>query len=163
VIKFHLNPGEITNPPVVRTISCPSSVTFMSLHQAIQTAFDWATTHSFDFAVKDPDFDHASGGGNPLLDMIKQSMNMTGKPVGTMGNDESMPREYMLRVTEPAEPAGGGQFGPGAIDRMHEGRRRHPRTVEKSSEKYKLWRLFDNAEYQGELMTGPVQTEYREG
>jgi hypothetical protein len=63
VIKLHLNPGEVTNPPVVRTISCPSSVTFMALHQAIQTAFDWATTHSFDFAVKEPDFDHAAGGG----------------------------------------------------------------------------------------------------
>jgi hypothetical protein len=65
VIKLHLNPGEITNPPVVRTISCPSSMTFMALHQAIQTAFDWATTHSFDSAVKDPDFDHAAGGGEP--------------------------------------------------------------------------------------------------
>ena len=84
-------------------------------------------------------------------------MNMSGKPVGTMGNDENMPREYMLRVTEPAEPAGGGQFRPGAIDQMHEGRPQHPRTVGTSSEKYKLWQLFDNTEDQGQLTTGPDQ------
>lgn len=45
VIKFHLAPGDIVDPPVVRTISFPSSVTFMALHEAIQTAFNWATTH----------------------------------------------------------------------------------------------------------------------
>lgn len=81
---------------------------------------------------------------------IQQSMNMSGKSVGAMGNDETMPREYMLRVTEPVGPSQA-PFGGGAIDRMHEGRRRHPRTVEKNSEKYKLWQLFDNTEYQGEL------------
>lgn len=60
-----------------------------------------------------------------------------------MGNDdEGMSREYMLRLVDPVDGLAGG------IDRMHEGRKRNPRTVEKKAEKWPLWKLFDNAEYQ---------------
>src|SRR5689334_1351398 len=54
IIEFHLAPAQITNPPVTRTLSCPAHVVFYVLHLALQTAFGWATTHSFDFAVMDP-------------------------------------------------------------------------------------------------------------
>ncbi|KAH6982378.1 mynd domain-containing protein, partial [Ilyonectria destructans] len=56
IVKFHLAPGQITNPPVTRTLSCPAHAVFYVLHLALQTAFGWATTHSFDFAVVDPDY-----------------------------------------------------------------------------------------------------------
>ncbi|KAL2015283.1 hypothetical protein VTK56DRAFT_5908 [Thermocarpiscus australiensis] len=52
---------------------------------------------------------------------------------------ESTPREYMLRLTDSA---------PWKIDEMHEVMRKHPRTVEKKAGDYKLWQMFDNAQYQ---------------
>jgi len=63
------------------------------------------------------------------------------------GRSASMPREYILRITDPvsSNPFSG-------IDRMHEGGRRHPRTAEKDSQYFKLWQLLDNAEYQGESL-----------
>lgn len=47
-------PGRITDPAVVRTLSCPADAPFYALRLALQTAFGWSTTHSFDFAVTDP-------------------------------------------------------------------------------------------------------------
>lgn len=32
---------------------------------------------------------------------------------------------------------------------MHEGARRHPRTLEKPASKFKLWQMFDNEEWKG--------------
>lgn len=140
VIKFHLCPGRITDPPVVRTLSCPADAPFYALHLSLQKAFGWEATHSFDFAVKDPDYVVPE---NPMLMMMQQTMNMNNSPGGRMGNDETMSREYMLRVVNPLD---GDLAG---IDQMHEGRRRHPRTVEKMANKWELWRLFEKAEYQG--------------
>ncbi|KAH8743583.1 mynd domain-containing protein, partial [Diaporthe sp. PMI_573] len=56
IIKFYLCPGHITNPEVVRTLSCPADAVFYHLHMVLQVAFGWGTTHSFDFAVKDPSY-----------------------------------------------------------------------------------------------------------
>jgi hypothetical protein len=126
---------------VVRTLSCPADAPFLLLHTALQIAFGWAAYHSFDLAVKDPAYVLPA---NPLEIIMRQNMNLMGKDVrSAVGNDESMPREYMLRVVGPTQGEGAG------IDRMHEGRRRHPRTVEKNSAKWPLWKVFDNAEYQG--------------
>jgi hypothetical protein len=64
-----------------------------------------------------------------------------------MGNDASLLRGCVLRVIDNpvVDQMGGG------IDRMHEGRRRHPRTVEKGGLKTSLWQVLDKAEYQGEF------------
>jgi hypothetical protein len=40
-IKFYLCPDEITDPLVIRTLSCPATATFDELHQALQVAFQW--------------------------------------------------------------------------------------------------------------------------
>ncbi|RYP79594.1 hypothetical protein DL769_002904 [Monosporascus sp. CRB-8-3] len=105
------------------TLSCPADAPFFALHTALQIAFGWAHTHSFGFAA----------------------MTMNKNPGEAMANDEGMSREYMLWLVDPAE---GGYAG---IGHMYEGRRRHPRTVERKSEKWPSWKLFDNAEYQDRL------------
>ncbi|KAL2193294.1 mynd domain-containing protein, partial [Corynascus similis CBS 632.67] len=56
IIKFQLCPEDIADPPVERTLSCPADAPFYLLHLALQTAFGWATTHSFDFAIRDLDY-----------------------------------------------------------------------------------------------------------
>ncbi|KAK4096805.1 hypothetical protein N658DRAFT_527479 [Parathielavia hyrcaniae] len=141
ILKFHLHPERITDPPVVRTLSCPADMPFVLLHMALQIAFGYAATHSFDFAVKDPAYALPD---DPFETVMRQSMMLMGKDIRTaVGNDESMPREYILRVVDPVSEQGM------AVNEVHEPRRRHPRTVEKSSAKWDLWKLFDNPEYQG--------------
>src|SRR5262245_38859331 len=56
ILKFHLEPERIQDPPVTRTVSCMAEATFYHLHMALQIIFGWATTHSFDFAVQNPDY-----------------------------------------------------------------------------------------------------------
>ncbi|EFX04015.1 mynd domain containing protein [Grosmannia clavigera kw1407] len=72
IVKFHLSPGNITNPEVVRTLSCPADTSLYHLHVALQVAFGWATTHSFDFAVKDPSYREPDN----VMDVIKRKMLM---------------------------------------------------------------------------------------
>lgn len=62
-----------------------------------------------------------------------------------------MPREYLLCVVDPVGLEGVG----GGIDRMHEGRRRHPQTVEKRADDWVLSKLFEKREYQDGLLTSP--------
>ncbi|KAK0708495.1 mynd domain-containing protein, partial [Lasiosphaeris hirsuta] len=54
IIEFHLRLSDIVNLPVVCTLSCPADAPFYTLNLALQVAFGWATTHSFDFAVMNP-------------------------------------------------------------------------------------------------------------
>lgn len=61
------------------------------------------------------------------------------QPGGTYTNPDSAQRQYVMRV----KPKGY------RIDSMHEGQRRHPRTLEKPASKFKLWRMFDNEEWKG--------------
>ncbi|KAK3375624.1 hypothetical protein B0T24DRAFT_571961 [Lasiosphaeria ovina] len=57
-----------------------------------------------------------------------------------------MSREFLLRVVDPVGFDQSNGFS--GVDRVHEGRRRHPRTIEKPSEDFKLWQLFDDPKYQ---------------
>jgi hypothetical protein len=124
---------------VVRTLSCPADAVFYHLHLVLQVAFGWATTHSFDFAVLHPDYTPPTN----IMDAIRLRM-----AVDQNGgqNDASAPREYLFRVVDPVERT---IFS--GIDRMHEGSRRHPNTPEKMADKYKLFQLFDDQKYQGEV------------
>ncbi|KAK3332742.1 hypothetical protein B0T19DRAFT_473560 [Cercophora scortea] len=137
IIKVRLAPGDITNPPVERTLSCPADAPFYMLHMALQTAFGWATTHSFDFAIVDPDY--APPDYTDIMDIIRDRMAVD-QPGG---RPASSPREYLIRVVDPVQS----QFS--GIDRMHEGSRKHPNTVEKPSEKFLLHQLLDDPKYQG--------------
>lgn len=54
VLRIHLEPENIVTPPIIRELSCPANATFHQLHRVLQVAFSWATTHTYDFIVKDP-------------------------------------------------------------------------------------------------------------
>src|SRR6266536_5631250 len=56
LLEIRLSSSDISNPPITRTISCPANATFQSLHHAIQIAFGWSTTHTYDFVIKDPSY-----------------------------------------------------------------------------------------------------------
>ena len=126
--------ATITDPPVERTLSCPSTATFSQLHQALQTAFGWATTHTYDFAILDPEYRTVGmeeDEENSMLDMIQRSMGKV---------NPNSPREYALRMVTKST-------GPGVpIDAMHDGQRKHPRTVDKPASSTKLFQVLDTAQ-----------------
>ncbi|KAL3960308.1 hypothetical protein ACCO45_005425 [Purpureocillium lilacinum] len=140
IVKFHLSPDDIASPPVTRTLSCPSHAVFYMLHMALQTAFGWATTHSFDFAVVDPRTARTTTSWASSTGAWPRGRRAGLPPAST-------PREYVLRVVDPVEQT---MFS--GIDRMHEGMRRHPNTTEKKADKFKLFEMFDDARFQGHKM-----------
>lgn len=123
LLKFQLCPGNITNPDVVRVLSCPSNATFHDLHSALQLAFSWASTHSFDFRILDPDYEEPEFSIESI-----QAMFMSGLSADS-------PRENLLRIVEKGVS---GRMALFQVDRMHEKQRKHPRTAEKDSHKTKL-------------------------
>ncbi|KAK0750720.1 MM3350-like domain-containing protein [Schizothecium vesticola] len=135
IIEFHLSPEDIKDPPVKRTLSCQADPAFEDLHSALQDAFGWASTHSYDFAVLDPSYDATA------IDMFQMMENRRAmsQPSGTNMNPASAQRENVMRV----KPKGH------HIDSMHEGQRRHPRTLQKWADKFKMWQMFDNEEWKG--------------
>lgn len=60
ILKVDLLPRFITNPRISRTLSCPATATFATLHQALLVAFGWANTHLYDFDI----FDHNNARGH---------------------------------------------------------------------------------------------------
>lgn len=104
---------------------------------ALQDAFGWTSTHSYDFAaVVDPSFDPATF---DMFQFMQNRMAMS-QPGAPNMNPESTQREYVMRV----KPKGHGH-----IDSMHEGQRRYPRTLEKPASQFKVWQMFDNEEWKG--------------
>lgn len=71
------------------------------------------------------------------------------------GNQGANPREFLMRIVQDeARPEEwkvlmkkGNRVG--YIDRMHEGYRRHPRTLEKFEHKYKMFRLLEDPVHRG--------------
>jgi len=137
LLHFHLCPDIIDDPPVTRTLACPATATFHELHLALQIAFNWASTHAYDFAVQDPTYDPDQSGG--VQELIERFTS------GTQGCDPNLPREFLIRVTTPANN-NSMMF---QIDRMHEAMRQHPRTVEKDARKTKLFQVLDDQQYAG--------------
>ncbi|KAF2277908.1 uncharacterized protein EI97DRAFT_488020 [Westerdykella ornata] len=131
VLKFHLCPQYIVNPPVIRTLSVPATATLETLHKALQIAFGWAGTHAYDFAVLDPAFEPPTA-----AEYMEQGMKMDMRGDGMLGFED--PREYIVRVVHKPEEYVRGY----KIDRMHEGRRRHPRTEERRSDRTKVYELW---------------------
>jgi hypothetical protein len=99
---------------------------------ALQIAFNWADTHAYDFAVQDPTYEPDESGG--VVGYVKKLMNRDPDP--------NLPREFLIRVSTPANNSIMFQ-----IDRMHEGRRKHPRTLEKDARKTKLFQVLDDDRY----------------
>ncbi|MCJ1358543.1 MAG: hypothetical protein MMC33_008543 [Icmadophila ericetorum] len=52
-------PGKVIDPSITRTLSCPTTATFEDLHHAIQIAFQWSRSFTYDFKIQieDPDAD----------------------------------------------------------------------------------------------------------
>lgn len=139
VIKFHLHPGKIINPPVIRTLSCPSDADLYTLHLALQLAFGWATRHTFDFAVLNPD--HV-----PIPeDNISQRAQLLEIQVATGQNPASMTPEYLIRFTDPITQT---RYHQGT-DQSFACQRRHPRTKQKNADKHKLYQLLDDPQWAG--------------
>ncbi|TVY43687.1 Uncharacterized protein LOCC1_G004653 [Lachnellula occidentalis] len=90
----NLHPRFITNPRVTRTLSCPATATFASLHQALIVAFGWANTHLYDFDV----FDHSDvrgrenrfSGGNPMFKITATSEESDPEESDYESDDESL-------------------------------------------------------------------------
>lgn len=137
-LKVQLRPGDIDNPAIWRTLSCPAVATFEQLHRALQIAFGWATTHTYDFRVKDSDYkpeEHEEDEAT-MIQRLTAAFHRGRQ-------SHNAPRENLLRII--AKPEGG--FG--AIDDMHSGMRSHPQTPEKRSDKLKLYEILEDARYRG--------------
>lgn len=94
IIEFHLAPEHIKDPSVKRTLSCPAESTFEELHMALQDAFGWAFTHSYDFAVLDLSYDASA---IDIFQTMQNRMAMS-QPGGTNMNPDSAQRQYVMRV-----------------------------------------------------------------
>ena len=47
--------GEVRDPPIERTLSCPAHATFGRFHRALKLAFGWTGQSNYDFRVVDED------------------------------------------------------------------------------------------------------------
>ncbi|KAI9721231.1 MAG: hypothetical protein M1812_002392 [Candelaria pacifica] len=150
LLSIHLEPKEIANPAVKRTLSCPATATFDELHQAIQVAFGWASTHTFDFKVKDPNA--------PRVEDEDDSESML-NTIRTLesGMQTTTPRRNLLRIIEKGE---GGVDTNGVagfrVDSSFGNLRRHAQTPEKTSKELKLYEVLDDANYRD----CPLEYEY---
>lgn len=141
LLKVRLKPGEIDNPAIWRTLSCPAVATFEKLHKALQIAFGWATTHTYDFKVKDPDYEPEDNDEDEAAMILRMTATFQ------RGHQSpTAPRANLLRIVAKSQDGVGG-FG--AVDGMHSGLRSHPRTPEKPSDKLKLYEILEDARYRG--------------
>ncbi|KUJ09650.1 uncharacterized protein LY89DRAFT_740729 [Mollisia scopiformis] len=146
LLRISLFPSEIQNPSVTKTLSCPSSATFSGLHEAIQTAFGWAGTYTYDFKIKDPNAEP-----EPEFDlttymarrMAQDSARNSGRAVPDSG-----PRQNFPRIIEEAPYGPGRPLGGKGVDHMQNQDRVHSQTPEVKSHKIKLGKVFENKEYE---------------
>jgi len=151
ILRFHLCPDKINNPPIWRTLSCPADATFQDLHEALQIAFGYASTHTYDFRIKDLEAERqqeeaasAQNQEEAIMDMITKLTGATGKNI----DEAYLGTRSLLRIT-----------GPDArehIDHMHAMHRRHKNTPENKADRLKLHQVLDNPSYSN----APMQYEY---
>lgn len=142
ILKFHLYPDRISNPPIWRTISCPADATFEDLHEALQIAFGYASTHTYDFRIKDLEAERQAE--EAMMDMITKLTGTSGKPF----DEAYLGTRSLLRIVDPDA----GEY----IDHMHAMHRRHKNTVEKKADRLKLHQVLDDPSYRN----APMQYEY---
>jgi hypothetical protein len=155
ILDVKLVPDRIVDPPVTRTLSCPAGATFMDLHKALQVAFRWASTHTFDFKIKDPNarpplefnlMDHiAKMQAKDRADLAAASSGQA------LPEEDKGPRQNSLRIVQWSVPPKGLK---GGIDMMHNHSRVHPQTPEVSASKVKLGKILE--QYKG----APIEYEY---
>ena len=152
ILKVHLAPDDITDPQIIRTISCPATATFEKFYRALQITFGWSSTHTYDFKVKDPqvEAEEAAADDNDAILRIIRRMGAGGGPMPDSSPDA--PR-YLLRLVEESR---GGPFSGLEVDVMHNVHRKNPLTPEKKSTQIRLHEVLDKQEYQGM----PFEYEY---
>ncbi|KAL6718631.1 hypothetical protein ACLMJK_002865 [Lecanora helva] len=154
LLKVQLCPDRIKDPQVFRTLSCPADTTFAQLHRALQVAFSWADTHTYDFMVKDPAevarmaAKKAAGEEPDIMEIIRRRMELQGQPQSE--------ERHLLRLVEAAPHGPGGFAGGKGIDFMHNDARRHRDTPEKPSNKVRLREVFEHQH----LKNKPLEYEY---
>lgn len=145
VLEVKLCPENIVDPAVTRTLSCPAAATFEELHETLQVAFGWASTHAFDFIIKDPN-------AAPPREMTFE--DYVAKMKGSFGQGPAQdpgPRQNFLRIKQyEGESMGCGV----AVDLMYAGLRVHPETPEIVASKVKLGKVLE--QYKG----SPIQYQY---
>ena len=146
ILKFHLCPDTITDPPIWRTLSCPADASFHALHQALQVAFGYASAHTYDFRVKDMEAERLEEEQDSEMGM----MNYIMKRSAAVGDITEMyfGTRSLLRIVDPNTSS--------YIDRMHMGDRRHKDTPEKMANRLKLHQVLDDQSYHN----APLQYEY---
>lgn len=146
ILKFHLCPDTITDPPIWRTLSCPADATFQALHKALQIAFGYASAHTYDFRVKDMEAERLEEEKDSEMGMMDYIM----KRSTAVGDIEEMyfGTRSLLRIVDPNTRK--------YIDRMHMGGRRHKDTPEKMANRLKLHQVLDDPSYRN----APLQYEY---
>ena len=157
VLRVQLCPGDITDPPVWRTLSVPADTSFRKLHRALQIAFSWATTHSYEFHVHDPAYDPEASDTNEeneLVNMIKKHSAMAKAQFeeGGWQGDPNEQRKYLVRVTDDREWSKD-NFMMRPVDQMHEGNWAHPRTPKKGASQIRLFDVLDKPLYKGQQLT----------
>ena len=141
LLRAQLRPGEIESPAIWRTLSCPAVATFGRLHKALQIAFGWATTHEYDFTIKDPSY-APEDNEDDVAAMIQRFTATFHRGQ----QSQTAPRQNLLRILAKSQDRMGA-FG--AVDNMYSGMRSHPRTPEQSSNQTKLYEVLENSKYRG--------------
>lgn len=122
----------------------PSDCSFRKLHRALQIAFNWATTHSYEFHVHDPSFDpNAEEAQNSMAEIQRMIM-------GRALPNSNAPREYLLRVNDDQEWS---RTNRQPVDCMHQSMWAHPKTPLKGASKTRLYEVLEKPEYKGKKMT----------
>ncbi|MCJ1230653.1 hypothetical protein MMC12_007327 [Toensbergia leucococca] len=160
VLKLHLRPKGITNPPIIRILSCPADKSFHQLHQAIQIAFDWSANHTYDYTVGKSSIGDPSELG--FLEYIKlrqaqdQAQFALIDPLAE-SSSSSMPKDdKLLRIFHEqvyiahAPQIAGAPRGGFTSDYMHSNDRMKPDMPETASHKLCLSDVFDDPRYQGQ-------------
>ena len=156
-LKIDLEPEDITNPRITRTLSCPANATFHDLHRAIQVAFSWATTHTYDFKIKDPQAEKQEP--PDILTFIKRKMEVDQRQFTADTSDpywDASGERMLLRLVEDRDTQPSAILGLPAIDSMFDSHRKHRETPEKSSVQMRLWQVFDDPTFAGL----PMEYEY---
>jgi hypothetical protein len=146
ILEVKLIPDRIVDPPVTRILSCPAAASFMDLHEALQVAFGWASTHTFDFKIKDPNAEPP-----PEFNIMNHIAKIAAGPGRPAPEEDQGPRQNFLRIVQWSVPPKGLN---GGIDMMHNPSRVHPETPEVGASKVKLGKILE------QYKEAPIEYEY---
>ena len=139
LLKVHLCPDRISDPPIFRTLSCTVNAPFEDFHDALQISFGWPSTHTYDFEIKDP-IEEARRGAEEeeeaqfeyeiceeSVERMMQSMMLNGTP--------GSQTRYLLRIVEEDSYGPDGMMSGKGVDSVQDKARQHPQKPEKFSTK----------------------------